>query len=160
VINAEAAVVGYATCYGAHSHVAAFTPHSFTRFLATGLGAHLRLDHQPIINSRGVQDHIGTIRQFASITHPQPGLLALGSFNNTEAGQGLRDAVAGDLYEWGLSVGVWAYDGEAWGIGEVSLTRNPAHRMARVLAIGPTAIRTWELLTGIETNHGVEALPR
>jgi hypothetical protein len=47
---------------------------------------------------------------------------------------------------WGFSIGGLTAEGKVL-IEEVSLTRNPAHPDARVLAIGADALSTWELLS-------------
>jgi hypothetical protein len=47
---------------------------------------------------------------------------------------------------WGFSIGGLTAEGKVL-IEEVSLTCNPAHPDARVLAIGADALSTWELLS-------------
>jgi hypothetical protein len=97
--------------------------------------------------------NVGTARQFAVVTYPAPGLLVLGEIDYAD---GWGDRILADIDSilrqrwlpavWGFSIGGLTAEGKVL-IEEVSLTRNPAHPDARVLAIGADALSTWELLS-------------
>lgn len=159
--RAERALCGYAAPYGPPSdrgHV--FEPHSFTRFLASGLGAYLRHEHRATITHRGVEESVGTVREFRNVGYPMPGLLMLAYLSDGPGAEQLLNALRTDVAGWGLSIGLWEYEDqlEAYGIGEVSVTRSPAFDDAAVLGVGHEALGFWELLAGEVVTHGAQAV--
>jgi hypothetical protein len=124
--------------------------------IATGLelAILLRLDHLPIFHSWGVTPDLGTVERFVAVRYPVPGLLVLGEIGEA-SGYGdsiIRDIAKSLSYEyfapiWSLSVaGLW--DGEDQVIlQEISLTRTPGFRDAKVLAVGEAATELFAMLT-------------
>jgi hypothetical protein len=118
------------------------------------LAVPLRLNHEPIIASWGLTDSIGTVERFVAVDYPTPGLLILAEIGEANGfGDGIiRDIKKSLSFEyfdptWSFSVGA-LWDGEDQAIvREISLTRSPAYRDARVLAVGEDAIETFNLLT-------------
>jgi Homeodomain-like domain len=130
-----------------------WTAEHFDLMVDLELPVPLRYDHDRIFDLRGLAYDLGTVERFAITQYPIDRLLVLGQI----AENGYGDSVLADLrkslsYEffapdWGLSIGGW-WDGEDQAIvREISLTRSPAYRDARVLAVGEDAIETFNLLT-------------
>jgi hypothetical protein len=114
----------------------------------------LRLNHEPIISSWGLTDSIGTVERFVAVDYPVPGLLVLAEVGEAN---GFGDSIIRDIQKslsfeysapvWSFSVGA-LWDGEDQVIlQEISLTRTPGFRDAKVLAVGESAVETFELLT-------------
>jgi hypothetical protein len=126
----------------------------FAEFLDLSTAIPLRVDHGPLINSRGVIANVGIVRYFAEIKYPMHGLLCLAEIDHAE---GYGDALLADIAAltsqawlpagWGLSLGA-LYTSEIAMPYEISVTRSPAFEDCKVLGAGERAIESWILLTG------------
>ena len=104
----------------------------FRDFLALEAAVPLRVDHGPLITSRGVIAKVGMVRQFAAVTYPTHGLLILAEVDDAA---GFGDELLADLaavtsqtwppHCWGLSIAAHATEDAALPY-EVSVTRSPA----------------------------------
>jgi hypothetical protein len=114
----------------------------------------LKLNHGPIIDSWGLTDSLGNIDHFAAVQYPTPGVLVLGEIGDAN---GFGDSILRDIQKslsfeyfapvWAFSIGA-LWDGEDQVIlREVSLTKRPAYRDAKVLAIGEEAPELFAMLT-------------
>jgi hypothetical protein len=93
------------------------------------------------------------VRRFAVVEYPINGLLCLGEI---EDAAGFGDQLLSDIEcmlsqewlpaGWGMSLAYGMVDAVAWPY-EVSLTRSPQFADARILGVGPDALRVWDLLT-------------
>ena len=155
-MNGDRALCGLATTYGQPSanDGRVWTPEHFREFIDLEVGIPLRVDHGPLLNSRGFIANIGTVRRFASVIHPTPGLLILAEIDHAE---GYGDQLLADIAlmcqqswlppGWSLSVGALVYDESLAIPHEISVVRRPAHPDARILSVGKDAIESWALLT-------------
>ena len=155
-MNSDRLLCGLATTYGQPSanDGRVWTPEHFAEFIECEVGIPLRVDHGPLLNSRGFIADVGTVRRFASVTYPRPGLLILAEIASAE---GFGDQLLADLRlmcqqlwlppGWSLSVGALVYDESVAIPHEVSVVRRPAHPDARILSVGKDAIESWALLT-------------
>jgi hypothetical protein len=150
-------ICGYATIFGVpnpNDRRIIYTAAMFRRFLDLEIAVPLRLDHGPVITSRGCIRYIGVVRQFRAVEYPVPGLLALGEIDAIpEVAELFADLQAITRQRWlepawGMSIGcdVVLEEGIARPF-EVSVTRDRAFEDAKILAVGERAMSTWDLLT-------------
>jgi hypothetical protein len=129
---------------------------AFKRFLELEMAVDLRVDHGPLIDSRGFIANVGVARRFAAVTEPLPGLLCLAEIDH--AG-GYGDSILRDIDSilrqrwlppgWGMSIGgLMTEDRDVVQPFEVSLTRRPVFQDALVLGVGEGAVQAWELYAG------------
>jgi hypothetical protein len=149
------ALCGIATVFGQTSpnDGRSWKAQQFRDFLALEIAIPLRVDHGPLITSRGVIMSVGTVRQFATITYPTHGLLILAEVDDAA---GFGDELLADLaavtsqtwlpHCWGLSIAAHATEDAALPY-EVSVTRSPALEDSKILGVGGRAISTWQMLT-------------
>jgi hypothetical protein len=151
------AICGIATVFGQpnpNDRRIIYRPEHFQRFLDLEIGIPLRIEHGPLVTNRSCIRYIGTVRRFAVVEHPVPGLLVLGEIDDIpELEDLLADLVAITTQRWldpawGMSLGahVLAEDGTAKPF-EVSLSQSPAFPDAKIISVGERAISTWDLLT-------------
>ncbi len=159
-MNPDRALCGLATTYGQASanDGRVWSHEHFAEFIACEVGIPLRVDHGPLLNSRGFIADIGTVRRFASVSYPRPGLLILAEVS---AAEGYGDQLLRDLAlmcqqswlpaSWSLSVGALVYDDDddkSVAIPhEISVVNRPAYPDARIFGVGKDAIESWALLT-------------
>jgi hypothetical protein len=154
MIDQERAVCGILTCFGVLGR-GNWSPDQFQTWLDGDWGLDLRIDHGPLLSPRGCIQTVGTLRQFAVVNWPTPGLLALGEIDHAD---GWGDSLLHDLRltiqqlwlpGWCMSITVLTSPDttDVWPV-EASLTRNPAHPDAKVLAVGERAAKTFEFLSG------------
>jgi hypothetical protein len=108
------AICGIATVFGQpnpNDRRIIYRPEHFQRFLDLEIGIPLRIEHGPLITNRSSIRYIGTVRRFAVIEHPVPGLLVLGEIDDIpELEELLADLVAITTQRWldpawGMSLG-------------------------------------------------------
>jgi hypothetical protein len=160
-VNPERLVCGLATLFDVPAGDDGLTWRAadFADFVSAGAGVPMLVDHRlPLEPSEALGTWFG-FAVLAEGTTPA-GLLAIGEFGHTPAGEGwlrmLGETVRWwdprDPPPWGLSVRAGdaseAGDGSRRWLTEVSLTRKPAWSDARVLGVGEHAASVWELLTG------------
>jgi hypothetical protein len=160
-MNPSRALCGLATTYGQPSanDGRVWAPEHFAEFIECEVGIPLRVDHGPLLNSRGVIANVGIVRRFASVTYPRPGLLILAEVSSAE---GFGDQLLADLTlmtqqswlppSWSLSVGALVYDESVAIPHEISIVNRPAYSDARILSAGEDAIETWSLLTEVSAR--------
>ena len=149
------AICGIATVFGQPSpnDGRSWKAEQFKDFLAMETAVPLRVDHGPLITSRGVIMSVGMVRQFATVTYPTHGLLILAEVNDAA---GFGDELLADLaavtsqtwppHCWGLSIAAHATEDAALPY-EVSVTRSPALEDSKILGVGEQAMSTWRMLT-------------
>jgi phage head maturation protease len=156
---------GYTLCWNSPGHPDAgrrfsFRPHCLDRWLASGMGVPLRVDHQGTVTSRGIVDTVGAARRFRADGY---GLLTLLELDD-EHGY-LADSVRRG-WLWGLSGGyadlttdppnhrphehalvrhlvVRDFAVLDAALTEVSLTDQPSDPNCRVLGVGDEALELW-----------------
>jgi hypothetical protein len=149
-------ICGLATLFGVRSaNGYLWSVEQFQRFLDLQIGIPLRVDHGSLITNRGAIRYIGTARYFATVESPAPGLLCVAELDHDDFGFG--EQVIADLVamtsqrwlppNWAMSIGA-RYTEDLIMPYEVSITQSPAFEDARILAVGPEALSTWELLAG------------
>ena len=155
-MNPDRALCGLGTTYGQPSanDGRVWTHEHFAEFIECEVGIPLRVDHGPLLNSRGVIANVGVVRRFASVTYPAPGLLILAEVSPAE---GYGDQLLADLTlmcrqtwlppSWSLSIGALVYDESIAVPIETSIVNRPAYEDARIFAVGREAQATWDLLT-------------
>ena len=79
---------------------------AFEDFLRLETAVPLLVDHGALIDSRGVIADVGTVRRFAAVTSPLPGLLCLGDIGRAD---GYGDRL---LYDIELMLQAWPPAGE------------------------------------------------
>jgi hypothetical protein len=157
------AICGIATVFGQPSpnDRRIWKVEHFQRFLDLEIGIPLRIKHGSLITNRSCIRYIGTVRRFAAVEHPVPGLLVLAELDDIpELEDILVDLVAITSQRWldpawGMSLGALVIDDE--GIVkpyEVSLTRQPAFPDAAIISVGERALSTFDLLTERRTAAG------
>jgi hypothetical protein len=161
-ISPDRVIVGLATVFDqpCQNDGTTWAVEQFADFLGLETALPLMINHDLIISSWGVLSHIGTVRRFAAVDYPVPGLLALALVD--EDVHGVGDSILHDVQSilsqrwlpaaWGVSIGYRAADNGAVLPHEVSLTKRPAFADARVLGAGEDALNTWELLTEMAPN--------
>jgi hypothetical protein len=120
----------------------------------------LRVDHGPLINSRGVIMNVGVVRGVAEISNTVNGLLILAEIDHAEGyGDGLLHDIRSILSQtwlpavWGLSIAAHVTEDTVLPY-EISLTKRPAYENAKVLGVGEEALDTWNLLTEMPRRIG------
>ena len=154
--NPDRALVGLATPYNQSSYNdgRVWRAEQFDDFIARGMGIPVRLNHGPLISSRGCIRYIGKARAFASVVTPVDGLLGLVELDDgPEMDELLADLGRLDSFSylpgcWGLSLGAHVWD-DACEPFEISIVYQPAHPDARILAAGPRALEVWRSLTEV-----------
>jgi hypothetical protein len=166
-LNPDRLVCGVATIFDEPSRNdgRAWSVDDFAAFLGLETAIPLLLDHGPIVHTWGITDRLGMVRGFFPIVSPVRGLLTMAE---VDYAGGAGDSVLTDIRSilsqrwlpaaWGMSVGAWVEEGTVVPY-EVSLTRKPAFESARVLAAGPQALDTWELLTGSPYDTAAHSKP-
>lgn len=157
-MNPERLICGLATVFGQrHPGGVVWQARHFGKFVDSGHTVPMWIDHrEPVLAG----ENVGTWVAFAAVgkSSTPAGLLAIGEFANSPAGEGhLEEARSANPWGgeplWGLSVqAADISDDESgrWWLRELSLTRKPIHDNARVLGVGPYAGDVWRLLTGTE----------
>jgi hypothetical protein len=99
-----------------------------------------------LISHRGVIMNAGTVRHFAEISTPVPGLFVLAEVDHSEGwGDSLLVDIGSILSQrwlpaaWGMSIGAHLTEDTVLPY-EVSVTRNPAFEDALVLGVGADAL--------------------
>lgn len=169
-MNPERAVVGLATVFDEPDLTGEmWHPWQFEAFAASGLGVDMLLEHHaPLMPTDRA---LGTWRAFKVLPRDgarPAGLLALGYVD--DHARGLLADIERDLdpysgaTPWGLSVTAVdasdAEDGSKMWVKEVSFTKRPAHRLARVTGVGQHALDRWELMVGSPPPPMTTATPR
>ena len=151
-MDQDRAVCGIATVFDVRSENGfEWSADQFQVFVSDGMAVPLLFEHEPIIVSSGFIPQIGVARRFEPVSYPVPGLLCLAEIQEAN---GWGDSILRDIRSvlsqqwlpsaWGFSVGARIGEtGEIW-IEEVSITRKPAFRDARILACGPDALQTYQ----------------
>jgi phage head maturation protease len=125
------------------------------RWLGLGFGAPLAVQHSPVFTTRGMQESIGTMRQFRPDDF---GVLALGELDGSDVAAGVEHGIR-QGYLWAFSVG-WATSAEIptyrsplvvptvqmaqAAIREVSVTDRPGWPDAKILGVGDQAEWIWQ----------------
>jgi hypothetical protein len=122
--------------------VSGWKPWQLKAFVDSGRNVPLRLDHAPVVTTRGLVRDIGTTVKFASL---DVGLLALASVTPSRVGFELLHQLHHEYEQWGMSFGAMIFDGEVEPF-ELSLTYRPADPYARVLGTGEFAQEAWDRL--------------
>jgi phage head maturation protease len=131
-------------------------PAALDDFIALELGCPLRIDHGPTITHRGVQSDVGAVRRWRA---DRFGVLIYAELDDSPAAHGLAEAVASGVPQ-GMSWGATRMHTDQqphWsplitrtirllsaGVGEVSVTPQPAFAAAMVLGVGDQAERLWD----------------
>jgi hypothetical protein len=112
--NPRRAIVGIGTVFGQPSpnDGRIWKAEHFEQFLNLQIGIPVRVDHGPLITSRGVIKSVGTARRFAPITWPTDGLAVLAEIDGADGfGDDLLHDIAAVTSQtwlphcWGLSCG-------------------------------------------------------
>jgi hypothetical protein len=160
-MNPDRLIIGIATCFGVRAHGGTYWHREqFHDFVRLEIGIPVRVDHAPLIDHRGVVLDVDVARRFAMIEKPVDGLLALCEISNGAWGDRLLEDILLHQREgpwlpgWGMSIGARVLPGEIALPFELSLTTQPGFADARVLGVGPDALRTWQFL--IEENEMIK----
>ena len=173
-MNPERLVVGLAVAFGTPGRNGrVWRLEQFVDFVASGHTAALAAYRHPVDPYHVTADEsFGVWRAFATVPEGSTpaGVLALGEIEQSVKGDRLLADIAetlnpwggGDGVPWGLSAGTVdaspdESDAARW-IGEVTITKSPAHESPRLIAAGPYAGDVWRLLTGREVPHVVTAV--
>jgi hypothetical protein len=155
-MNPDRLLCGYATLFGTMAHGGVFwTARMFAGWLNGSITAlPLRVNHSVLAIERNglVITDVGACRMFAPITEPRAGLLTLAEIADGPWGDALLEDVKRHLDQkylkpYGFSLGCHEIPGDAVLPYECSLTTRPSFTDAKVLAVGPGAMTTWQLLT-------------
>jgi hypothetical protein len=129
------AICGIATVFGQPSpnDRRIWKVEHFRRFLDLEIGIPLRIEHGPLITNSGVIRYLGTVRRFAVVEYPVPGLLVLAEMDDIpELEDLLADLVAITTQRWldpawgmSLAAHVLAEDGTAKPFEVSSASRRP-----------------------------------
>src|SRR6266536_4318174 len=158
-------LVGYALCWDSPGHPDqgrrfTFTRHCLDRWLRSGMGIPVRVDHRGLVSSRGIIDTVGAARRFRADAYGLLTLLELDDDHDwiadgvrrgwcTGMSGGYADLVTDPPdhrpHEFALVRALVVRDLTVLdaALTEVSLTNQPSDPNCRVLAVGDDALKLW-----------------
>jgi hypothetical protein len=147
-VNPDRAIVGLGTLFGRMAYGGALlSAAQFEDFLRLETAIPLRVDHGPLINSRGEIADAGMVRRFAVVEYPINGLLCLGEI---EDAAGFGDQLLSDIEcmlsqewlpaGWGMSLAYGrrlAVRGQPDPISAIRRRPHSRRRSGRAESVGP-----------------------
>jgi hypothetical protein len=160
-------ICGIATEFGVRARNGVFwKADQFKDFLDCATTLPLRVDHGPIIDSRGCIMNVGVVRYFEEIKYPTHGILALAEVDHAE---GYGDQLLSDIAAitsqvwldrcWGLSLAAH-YTDEIAVPYECSVTRSPAFPRLSGARCGRKRNRVVDAADRNDSWHWCFATPR